>query len=44
MNKVVTTKDVLLKSCVSDGGFVMFKIWNDRETNLTTVNTMYSPF
>jgi len=26
VDKVVTTKDVLLKSCVSDGGFVMFKI------------------
>jgi len=26
MDKVVTTNDVLLKSCISDGEFVMFKI------------------
>jgi hypothetical protein len=40
----MTKQDVLLKSCMSDGRFVMFKISSNVETNLTTVNTMSSPF
>jgi hypothetical protein len=37
-----TKQDVLPKSCMSDGRFVMFKLLGNVGTNLTTVNPMSS--